>query len=85
MSQPMTIKVRINGRARELMTQPGERVRDLLRRERILSVRNGCDAQGSCGACTIILDGRTVNSCLLVAPQIRREGDLHGRAHGDRA
>jgi putative selenate reductase molybdopterin-binding subunit len=66
----MKIKVTINGTPRELDVEPGERVRDLLRRLGILSVRNGCDGQGSCGACSIILEGRTVNSCLLVAPQI---------------
>ena len=66
----MMIQVTINGTRRELEVQPGERVRDLLRRENILSVRNGCDGQGSCGACTILLDGRTVNSCQLLAPQV---------------
>lgn len=66
----MKIKVTINGVRREFEAEPGERVRDLLRREHLLSVRNGCDAQGSCGACSIILNGRTVNSCLLLAPQI---------------
>jgi putative selenate reductase molybdopterin-binding subunit len=66
----MRIQVTINGTRRELEVQPGERVRDLLRRENVLSVRNGCDGQGSCGACTILLDGRTVNSCQLLAPQV---------------
>ncbi len=66
----MRISVRINGTLREFEVDPGERVRDLLRREHLLSVRNGCDGQGSCGACSILLDGRTVNSCLLLAPQI---------------
>ncbi len=66
----MKIAVRVNGVPREFEVRPGERVRDLLRREQILSVRNGCDGQGSCGACSILLDGRTVNSCLLLAPQI---------------
>ena len=66
----MKITVRINGTRRELEVEPGERVRDLLRREHILSVRNGCEGQGSCGACSIILDERTVNSCLLMAPQV---------------
>ena len=66
----MKIRVRINGTLRELEVQPGERLRDLLRREHLLSVRNGCDGQGSCGACSIVLDGRTVNSCLLLAPQV---------------
>lgn len=66
----MRISVKVNGTRREFEVQPGERVRDLLRREHLLSVRNGCDGQGSCGACSILLDGRTVNSCLLLAPQI---------------
>ena len=66
----MKIQVKVNGTLREFEVQPGERVRDLLRREHLLSVRNGCDGQGSCGACTIILDGLTVNSCLLLAPQV---------------
>ena len=66
----MRIRVKVNGTPREFEVQPGKRVRDLLRRGHILSVRNGCDGQGSCGACTILLDGRTVNSCLLLAPQV---------------
>ena len=61
---------RVNGAPRTFEVRPDERVRSLLRRENILSVRNGCDGQGSCGACTILLDGRPVNSCLLLAPQV---------------
>lgn len=64
------IGFRLNGVPKKLLVEPGERVRDLLRREGILSVRNGCDGEGSCGACSVILDGRTVNSCLLLAPQL---------------
>jgi len=60
----------LNGLRRELDVPPGTSVRDLLRRENVLSVRNGCDGHGHCGACTIVLDGRTVSSCLLVAAQI---------------
>ncbi len=66
----MKINITLNGVRRTFEAGPGERVRDLLRRERILSVRNGCEGAGQCGACSIILDGRTVNSCLLVAAQI---------------
>lgn len=66
----MIIKTKINGKPRQFEAEPGERVRDLLRRENIFSMRNGCDGQGSCGACSIILEGKTVNSCLLIAPQI---------------
>ena len=66
----MKINVTLNGVPRTIYTEPGENVRHLLAREGIVSVRNGCDAQGVCGACAIILNGKVVNSCLLVAPQI---------------
>ncbi|MBU1918942.1 2Fe-2S iron-sulfur cluster binding domain-containing protein, partial [bacterium] len=66
----MKIKVTINDIPREYYTDPNEKVRDLLRREAITRVRDGCDSQGSCGACSIILNGKLVNSCLLLSPQI---------------
>ncbi len=66
----MRITVTLNGTRRELEAKPGERVRDLLRREHLLSVRNGCEGHGHCGMCTILLDGRAVNSCLLVPGQV---------------
>ena len=64
------IRVKLNGEPRQFNTEPGEKVRDLLRREGFISVRNGCDGRGACGACAIILDRKLVNSCLLLAPQI---------------
>ena len=66
----MKINVTLNGVPRTFNTEPGENVRHLLAREGIFSMRNGCDAQGVCGACAIILNDKMVNSCLLVAPQI---------------
>jgi putative selenate reductase molybdopterin-binding subunit len=66
----MRISVKVNGTPRTFEVRPDERVRSLLQREHLLSVRNGCDGQGSCGACTILLDGRPVSSCLLLAPQV---------------
>ena len=66
----MKIKVTINDIPREYYTDPNEKVRDLLRREAITRVRDGCDSQGSCGACSIILNGKLVNSCLLLTPQV---------------
>jgi len=66
----MKINVTLNGVPRTIHTEPGENVRHLLAREGIVSMRNGCDAQGVCGACAIVLDDKVVNSCLLVAPQI---------------
>ena len=66
----MNISVTLNGQARSYETTQGERLLDLLRRQGIISVRNGCDGEGSCGACAIQLNGRLVNSCLLLAAQV---------------
>ena len=44
---------------------------DLLRNELgVLSVKRGCE-QGECGACTVLLDGRPVNSCMVIAARIQ--------------
>ncbi len=69
----MTIEITLNGQPRTLDCQPGERLLDVLRRQGLISVRNGCDGEGSCGACAVQLDGKQVNSCLLLAAQ------AHGR------
>ena len=66
----MKINVTLNGTKRSFYTEPGERVLDLLRRNGIFSVKNGCDGEGTCGMCAILLDGKVVNSCQLLAPQI---------------
>ncbi len=65
----MHITIQLNGHSRSLDTGPGERLLNLLRRQGLLSVRDGCDGDGSCGACAVRLDGRLVNSCLLLAAQ----------------
>ncbi len=66
----MKINITLNGKPKRLDTEPGERVLDLLRRNGIISVKNGCDGEGTCGACTILLNGKSVNSCQLLSPQI---------------
>ncbi|MCP4590928.1 MAG: molybdopterin-dependent oxidoreductase, partial [bacterium] len=66
----MKISVGLNGVVTEFETEPGEKVRDLLQRKGFISARNGCDGQGACGSCAVLLDGRLVNSCLLLTPQI---------------
>lgn len=66
----MRIELTLNGSPRCIEVGPGESARDLLRRLGMSSVRNGCDGEGSCGVCSILLDGRLVNTCLLLAPQL---------------
>ncbi len=66
----MKIQVTLNSVPKTIYTEPGANVRDLLGREGVISLRNGCDGQGVCGACALILNAKVVNACLLVAAQI---------------
>jgi putative selenate reductase molybdopterin-binding subunit len=66
----MKIEFGLNGAAQTVDVAPGLSAYDLLRQLGIRSVRKGCDAEGACGACAILLDGRFVSSCLLLAPQL---------------
>jgi carbon-monoxide dehydrogenase small subunit len=60
------VKLKINGAARELAVEPYRSLLDVLRNEAGLTgTKKGCDV-GDCGACTVILDGKPVNSCLML-------------------
>jgi aerobic-type carbon monoxide dehydrogenase small subunit (CoxS/CutS family) len=64
------VHLTVNGRARALRVEDGEVLLDVLREQlRILSVREGCGV-GLCGACTVLLDGAPVSSCLLLAARL---------------
>jgi len=69
----MSLSLILNGTPRALDVEPGARLRDALRRAGLSSVRDGCDSEGSCGACAVLVDDRLVNSCLL------RVGQVEGR------
>jgi aerobic carbon-monoxide dehydrogenase small subunit len=63
----MLTKLLVNGEQVELTVAPGERLLDLLRNRLGLSgTKEGC-GNGECGACTVLLDGRAVNACLVLA------------------
>ncbi|MFC2108281.1 (2Fe-2S)-binding protein [Candidatus Bipolaricaulota bacterium] len=62
----MTITLTVNGREKTFSIKPGEKLLDLLRSEGYMSVKKGCGS-GDCGACTVLLNGRAVNSCLVFA------------------
>ena len=65
------IEMHVNGRDYELFVEPWKTLLDVLREELGLTgSKSGCD-DGNCGACTVILDGKAVKSCLLLAPQAR--------------
>jgi xanthine dehydrogenase YagT iron-sulfur-binding subunit len=66
---PVTVKValRVNGQRYEQEVDTRTTLLDLLReRLKLTGTKKGCD-QGQCGACTVILDGRRINSCLSLA------------------
>lgn len=58
------VHVNVNGTDVELAVEEGESLTDTLRnRLGLTSVKKGCEV-GECGACTILLDGKSVNSCI---------------------
>ncbi len=73
--QPVLAKVslRVNGKARELEVDTRTTLLDALRENlHLTGSKKGCD-QGQCGACTVIVDGRRINSCLTLA--VMHDGD----------
>jgi aerobic-type carbon monoxide dehydrogenase small subunit (CoxS/CutS family) len=60
------VALTINGRRIVLDAAPGERLLDALRRAGWLDIKESC-GEGECGSCTVLLDGRAVCSCLLLA------------------
>jgi len=86
MKQP--IELRINGRVVQMTGDGNQTLLEFLREELTLTgTKRGCD-QGDCGACTVLMDGRPVNACLVLATEaagreittiegLSRDGKLH--------
>ena len=61
---------KVNGQQRTLEVYPMARLLDVLREQlRLTGTKEGC-GEGECGACTVVLDGRIVNSCLVPMAQV---------------
>lgn len=66
----MIIEFTLNGEKYKKNADPGKRLVDFLREDMGLTgTKEGC-GEGECGACTVVLDGRAVHSCLVLAGQI---------------
>ena len=83
---PATVELQINGSSHKLTLDPRTTLLDALREHLALTgSKKGCD-HGQCGACTVLIDGRRINSCLTLA--VMHDGQsittIEGLAEGDR-
>jgi xanthine dehydrogenase YagT iron-sulfur-binding subunit len=84
--ETLTLRLTVNGRPRQYDIEPWVTLLDLLReQEHLTGTKKGCD-HGQCGACTVLVDGKRINSCLALA--ISKDGaqitTIEGLADGDR-
>ena len=82
------ISFTLNGTSYQLKVAPNRTLLDVIREDLgYTGTKRGCEI-GECGACTVLLDGKAVNSCLILAPQVdgkqvitieglMQEGKLH--------
>ena len=84
----VAIHLTVNGEPHSLSVQPHETLLRVLRERLLLTGTKECCGEGECGACTVLLDGRTVDSCLVLAVEtdggevttiegLERDGVLH--------
>ncbi len=82
---PAKVALQINGRSHSLTLDPRTTLLDALREHLALTgSKKGCD-HGQCGACTVLIEGRRINSCLTLA--VMHDGEsittIEGLAEGD--
>jgi aerobic carbon-monoxide dehydrogenase small subunit len=81
------MKIKVNGEEYEIKAEPNRTLLDVLRYELGLTgTKEGCST-GNCGSCTVLLDGRAVNACLVLAAEVEGqeittiEGLARGKIH----
>ncbi|MGN6537789.1 MAG: (2Fe-2S)-binding protein [Mesorhizobium sp.] len=82
----LSISLSVNGQPRDVeLDDPRVTLLDLLRERLVLAgTKKGCD-RGQCGACTVLVDGRRINSCLVLAASLdgAEVTTIEGLADGD--
>jgi carbon-monoxide dehydrogenase small subunit len=85
MEVAVKIAIEVNGEPHTVECSPWKRLLDVLREDlRLTGTKEGC-GEGECGACSVMLDGEVVNSCLVAAGQCegRSVSTVEGLARGD--
>lgn len=80
------VKLNINGTEQEVAVQPHHTLLEVLRRElKLFGAREGCGI-GMCGACTVLIDGRPISSCLMLAAlaEGKEVSTIEALAEGDK-
>jgi carbon-monoxide dehydrogenase small subunit len=71
MPKKIHVQATINGRPADFLCEPRQSLLEVLRDElRLTGSKEGCN-NGNCGACNVILEGRLVNSCLVLAAEVQ--------------
>jgi len=74
MSKKIHVQAKLNGKESEFLCEPRQSLLEVLRDElHLTGTKEGCN-NGNCGACNVLLDGRLVNSCVVLAAEV------HGHA-----
>ncbi len=72
----ITVNFSLNGKKTTLTSNPNRTLLDVLREDLGLTgAKDACGGEGECGACTVLLDGKPINSCLIFIGQIE-DGNL---------
>ena len=67
----MLLNLKVNGERYSIDVDPAKRLIDTIREDlKLTGTKEGC-SEGECGACTVIMNGKAVNSCMLLAVQAR--------------
>ncbi len=70
MTKKLHISCKINGKDAEFLAEARQSLLEVLRDElKLTGAKEGCN-NGNCGACNVLLDGRLVNSCIVMAPEV---------------
>lgn len=83
--EQLFLQLEVNGVSHELSVEPRTTLLDLLREQLgLMGTKKGCD-HGQCGACTVLVDGRRINSCLSLAimNHDKQITTIEGLAKGD--